>query len=76
MNYTNQLAAERQYLLTEAFPDWKHKLCATRLDRHLDLPFLGPRGRETTVREWFTELQETVMAWTQEGRMLEIPDFE
>jgi hypothetical protein len=76
MNYTNQLSAERQYLLSEAFPDWKHKLCAIRLDRHLDQPFLTLQGRQTTIRDWFTELQDTVMGWTQEGRMLEIPDFE
>ena len=74
-NYVNQVAAEQNYLLRDAYPDWKHKLSMVRLDPYLDLRFKY-RSKETTVRDWFTELQDSVTQWAQKARSAETPDFD
>ena len=72
--YVNQLNAERGYLLHDAYPDWTHKLSMIRLDPYLDLKFKY-RTESTTVRDWFTHLQDSVTQWAQEVRATEAPDF-
>jgi hypothetical protein len=74
-NYTNQLTAERRYLLEDAYPDWKHKLSTVQLAPYLDLSF-NCKGKKMLVRDWFTSLQDAVTIWAQEARGADIPDFE
>ena len=74
-NYVNQLGAERGYLFRDAYPDWKHKLSMVRLESFLDLSFRF-HGKNTTIRDWFTRLQDSVTQWTQEARVAEAPDFD
>ena len=71
----DQIRVGRRYLLEDAYADWKYKLADIRLNGHLDLVFVF-KGKETTVREWFSKLQKTVTTWLQEARSAEIPDFE
>ena len=46
-----------------------------RLDPYLDLTF-NYRTKSTTVRDWFTQLQDSVTQWAQEARATVAPDFE
>lgn len=74
-NYVNHLAAERQYLLEDAHPDWKHKASRAGLQQYGDLS-LTFRGKEMTVNEWFSQLQSAETFWIQAAKEMELPDFE
>lgn len=74
-NYINQCTAERTYLFHDALPEWKHKLRDVRLDEYLRLTFRS-KSKETTVRDWFTNLQDKVTEWAQQARSAEVPDFD
>jgi len=74
-NYVNHLAAERQYLLEDALPDWKHKASRVRLEDYADMTVTF-RGREMTVAEWYSRLTDTVGYWSYEAMAMELPDFE
>jgi hypothetical protein len=34
------------------------------------------QGQKTTVRDWFTNLQDKVAHWATEARETEVPDFD
>jgi hypothetical protein len=55
-------------------PDWKHKVSDVKLNGYLDL-WMTFKGQQTTVRDWFTNLQDAVTHWLQEARAAEVPDF-
>ncbi|KAI1609932.1 hypothetical protein EDD37DRAFT_373736 [Exophiala viscosa] len=74
-NYVNHLAAERQYLLEDAHPDWKHKATRSGLRQYGDL-MVTFRGKEMTVNEWFSQLQTAETFWIQAAKEMEVPDFE
>jgi len=76
-NYTNAITAERTYLLRDAHPDWKHKARLASLTNPLysSIP-LTYRGRQTTVGEWFSQLQEAETFWIESAREAEVPEFE
>lgn len=46
-----------------------------RLDPYFDLTFKY-RNKKTNVRDWFSELQDSVTQWAQEARSAEAPDFD
>jgi len=74
-NYVNSLAAERQYLLEDAHPDWKHKARLSKLQQYGDL-MVTFRGKEMSVNEWFSQLQTAETFWIQAAKEMELPDFE
>ena len=74
-NYVNHCAAEQRYLIEDAFPDWRHKASRAGLNKYhaLSVTF---GGRQTTIAEWFAQLQTAVTFWCQQARAITLPDFD
>ncbi|KIV92271.1 hypothetical protein PV10_06726 [Exophiala mesophila] len=74
-NYVNHCAAEKRYLIEDAFPDWRHKASRAGLNKYhaLSVTF---GGRQMTIAEWFAQLQTAVTFWCQQARAITLPDFD
>lgn len=76
-NYTNQMAAERSYLLNDAYPDWRHKLQSVmcRFSPYSE-NYISFRGESITIQEWIDRLCSTAETWSDTARDTEISDFD
>lgn len=78
--YQNQVKNEAQYLITEAFPDWKHK--AARLEQEccqrgiMVHPEVAQSGAEAEFAKWFSTLKDEVLEWKRNTKAVEIPKFD
>jgi hypothetical protein len=76
-NYTNQLSAERSYLLEDAFPDWRYKIrlllrsLSPYAERHIKF-----RGETITIQEWIDRLCSITETWQDGAREVDLPDFD
>ena len=77
--YTNQLRAEKRYLLEEVPSDWRHKAarvlhenrkCETEVALH------GKDGIQANFKTWWRGLRAEVDTWFEEAEDTAIPDFE
>ncbi|KAF7506596.1 hypothetical protein GJ744_011633 [Endocarpon pusillum] len=78
--YQNQVKNEVQYLITDAFPDWKHK--TVRLEREccqcgiMIYPEVAQHGAETEFAKWFSTLKGEVTEWKRNTEAVVIPRFD
>ncbi|KEF59569.1 uncharacterized protein A1O9_04414, partial [Exophiala aquamarina CBS 119918] len=74
-NYRNYLQAERDYLLIDAMPDWRHKAVrlTIALKDHSSLRFQWS-GQHMTVGGWWKSIQRTVASWAEQAEEIVIPE--
>lgn len=78
-NYINQLRAEREYLLQEALPDFRHK--AARVNSELQqyrirASLQDEAGKKIEFATWWKSLQVEVDRWMEEAEDTDLPDFD
>ena len=71
---------EAQYLVTEALPDWKHKLLRVENEcfrRRIELnPEIAQAGAEMEFAKWVSNLKEEVQDWRRIAEAVEVPNFD
>lgn len=71
--------SESRYLVSEAFPDWKHK--AARIEHEwFCRGTTGDSGTDESKAErafakWLSTLRDEVLGWKMNAEAIEIPDF-
>jgi hypothetical protein len=74
-NHRNYLRAEKDYLLIDAMPDWRHKAVRVTiaLKDYSNLRFQWS-GQYMTVGSWWKSIQTIVASWAQQAEEIVIPE--
>jgi len=56
-------------------PDWRHKARDVKLHKYGDLSFTF-QGKQTTVSQWWAQVQFKVSRWLNAAHEVEVPEFE
>ena len=75
-NYIRQVVAEKEYLLTEILPEWKHKFYRVKKPNTSQSCTPQESRIDNEICEWWDNLHEEIEKWQDEAEDIEIPDFE